>query len=92
MADNASADIASLRAEAQACRKLAGKESRLAWQITDTAARASLEKHVEELDKRAQELEARVAVMKQSTQETGPEPEQDIAALKAPPEEPGPTA
>jgi acyl transferase domain-containing protein len=75
-------DIALPQAEAKACRELAARARRLAWQITDDPAREDLEKHAKELEKQGHELEARVAVMKQSAEGTRPQPDQDIAALK----------
>lgn len=56
----------------------------LAKDITDPTAKEGLLSFADELEQKAQELEARAAVLRQSAHETQADIEQDIAAFKPP--------
>jgi hypothetical protein len=86
MADEAG--FADLELRMAALRKRAAHARWIARQITDKAAVDSLFQHAEELDRKAAELEAEAAILRLAAQED--QPDQDIAALKPPTDEPPP--
>jgi hypothetical protein len=67
-------------------RERAAQARRLAEQVSDNLARQGLLRHAAEIEARAQELQAQLAALVENSQAT--EPDQNIAALKLPPEEP----
>jgi predicted nucleic acid-binding Zn-ribbon protein len=73
-------DIAGLQPHIAALRERAAQARRLAKDITDKLAREGLSQHAEEFERRAEELEARLAVLKAASQPA--EPMENIAALK----------
>ncbi len=75
-------DIAGLQPHIAALRDRAAQARRLAKEITDKLAREGLLQHAEEFERRAEELEARLAVLRE-THSIG-----DMAALKPPGNEP----
>jgi predicted nucleic acid-binding Zn-ribbon protein len=81
-------EIAGLQPHIDALQERAFQARRLAKEVTDRLAREGLLRHAEEFERRAQELEARLAVLKEA--ESPADPIEDIAALKPPPAEPEP--
>jgi predicted nucleic acid-binding Zn-ribbon protein len=75
-------EIVGLQPHIAALRERAFQARRLAKEITDKLAREGLLQHAEEFENRAEELEARLAVLKQASQPA--DPIEDIAALKPP--------
>jgi predicted nucleic acid-binding Zn-ribbon protein len=71
-------DIAGLQPHIAALRERAAQARRLAKEVEDKLAREGLIHHAEEFEHRAEELEARLAVLR------GTPPIEDIAALKPP--------
>ncbi len=75
-------DIAGFQPHIAALRERAAQARRLANEVEDKLAREGLVHHAEEFERRAEELEARLAVLK------GTSPIEDIAALKPPASKP----
>jgi predicted nucleic acid-binding Zn-ribbon protein len=73
-------DIAGLQPHIAALRERAAQARRLAKEITDKLAREGLSQHAKEFERRAEELEARLAILKETSQAAT----EDIAALKPP--------
>ena len=73
--------ISGLRPHIAALRERAAQARRLAKEVMDKLAREGLLQHAEEFERRAEELELRLAVLKEASQ---PEDPIDIAALKPP--------
>jgi predicted nucleic acid-binding Zn-ribbon protein len=69
-------DIAGLQQHIGALRERADHARGLAKEITDKLAREALSQHAEEFERRAEELEARLAVLKEA------HPLDELAALK----------
>jgi hypothetical protein len=84
MVEKTEFDQLSLRAAVH--RERATQARRLASEINDTIAQHGMLQHADEQERRAEELEAQIAVLKEAAQIA--EPEQDIAALKLPPQTP----
>lgn len=80
-------EMAGLQPHIAALRERALQARRLAREITDKLAREGLLQHAEEFERRAEELEARLAVLKEASQPS--DPAEDIAALKPPSHKPG---
>ena len=55
-------------------------------QIGEESIREEVEAYIKELEKTAEELAARIAVMKSVARDALPDDQQDMAALKPPPE------
>ena len=79
-------EIAGLQPHIAALHERAAQARRLAKEVTDKLAREGLLQHAEEFERRAEELEARLAVLKEAAQPA--DPIEDIAALKPPAIEP----
>jgi len=77
-------DATGLEPHIAALRERAAQARGLAREVTDKLARQGLLQYAEEFERRAAELEARSAVLKESSSPQGPLG--DIAALKPPPE------
>ncbi len=77
-------NIPGLQPHIAALRERAAQAQRLAREVTDKLAREGLLEHAKEFERRAAELEAQLAVLKQA----GPPAEAEAAALKAPQEKP----
>lgn len=75
-------EIAGLRPHIAALQERAAQARRLAKEVTDKLAREGLLQHADEFERRAEELEARLAVLKEAAQ--SPDPNADVAALKPP--------
>jgi predicted nucleic acid-binding Zn-ribbon protein len=73
-------DIAGLQPHIAALRERAAQARRLASEVEDKLAREGLTQHAEEFERRAEELEARLAALKAASQPAGPM--ENIAALK----------
>ncbi len=73
---------AGLKPHIAALRERAGQARRLANEVDDKLAREGLILHAEEFERRAEELETRLAVLKE--QPPSADPMSDIAALKPP--------
>ena len=71
-------DIAGLQPHIAALRERAAQARRLAKEVTDKLAREGLLQHAEEFERRAEELEVRLAVLREA------HPTGDMAALKPP--------
>jgi hypothetical protein len=71
-------EIAGLRPHIAALRERAAQARRLAKEVEDKLAREGLIQHAAEFERRAEELEARLAVLR------GTSAIEDIAALKPP--------
>jgi predicted nucleic acid-binding Zn-ribbon protein len=69
-------DIAGLQPHIAALRERAAQARRLAKEVQDKLAREGLIHHAEEFERRAEELKARLAVLRAAS------PIEDIAALK----------
>jgi len=75
-------DLAGLPPHIAALRERAAQARRLAKELSDRLAREGLIQHAEEFERRAEELEARLAVVKQTS--VPDDPVKDSAALKSP--------
>jgi predicted nucleic acid-binding Zn-ribbon protein len=75
-------DIAELQPHIAALRERAAEARRLASEVTDKLAREGLLQHAAEFEHRADELEARLAVLKAA------HPTGDMAAMQPPDAEP----
>jgi predicted nucleic acid-binding Zn-ribbon protein len=73
-------DIAGLQQHIGALRERADHARGLAKEITDKLAREALSQHAEEFERRAEELEARLATLKEASQPA--DSMENIAALK----------
>jgi len=73
---------AGLKPHIAALRERAGQARRLANEVDDKLAREGLIQHAEEFERRAEELEAQLAVLKEESPPA--DPVNDIAALKPP--------
>lgn len=73
-------DIAGLQPHIAAFRERAAQARRLASEVEDKLAREGLTLHAEEFERRAQELEARLAALKAESQPA--DSTKNIAALK----------
>jgi len=71
-------DIAGLQPHIAALRERGAQARRLAKEVMDKLAREGLLQHAEEFERRAEELETRLAILK------GAHPSDEIAALKPP--------
>ncbi|HWE72992.1 MAG TPA: hypothetical protein VG328_07520 [Stellaceae bacterium] len=73
---------AGLKPHIAALRGRAAQARRLAKEVDDKLAREGLIQHAEEFERRAQELEAQLAVLNEEAQSSNPI--KDVAALKLP--------
>lgn len=79
-------ELAGLKAELATARQRIFRDRDHAKQMTDPKVRAEVELYIVELERLADALAAEIAVLTMAENETLPEAEKDIAALKPPAE------